>query len=385
MKLLFATVAVAYAQDKRQVLNKDDGDKAAHHASCKNNNNCYLDGQNNSYYQSGPQGGCYCDKACHTKYNDCCHDMEYQCYNGVEDTLCPSAKCYKQNTQWMHGEDPATDIECEMDNDSCLSTRCSARSMTVTLDTELFHANSYKEGSFIELLESGARSLHLNGQQLSNNDWSNNGSGGIVVEVDYAAWSVQPTLTTVNGEPFITYTAKFTSMGNNDDPSNVIEFFVDHTIDASCNYDPEVKVDASFWVNQEDVFMEIAKDGELGEMFDCKFFEDATRKNEIKKHNIVNMGEMLYGQVDSNTVLYGLGYKLSGVVVSDPQNAANTYDVVANAATVNYSVDPVNSQASTGSDIFFEYLSFGFETYGVPNGNQNELKIECQVSLFIEE
>merc|ERR1712025_850362 len=286
---------------------------------------------------------------------------QYQCYNGAEDSLCPSEKCYKQNTQWMHNEDPATDIECEMNHGDCLSTRCSTRSMTVTLDTELFHANSYKAGKFIELLKTGDRTLRLNGQELTDADWSDNGSDGIVVEVDYAKWSVQPFMTTENGKNYINYKASFASMGNDDDTSDVIEFFVDHTIDASCKYDPEVKVDASFWVNQEDVFMNIAEDGKLDELFSCKFFEDADRKNEIKKHNIVNMGEMLYGQVDSDTVLFGLGYELSGVIVSDPQNAANTYDVVANADTVSYSVDPVNSQASTGSDILFEYLSCGFE------------------------
>merc|ERR1711918_153101 len=101
-------------------------------------------------------------------------------------------------------------------------------------------------------------------------------------------------------------------------------------IDASCKYDPEVKVDAKFWVNQEDVFMDIAEEGKLDELFSCKFFEDATRKNEIKSHNIVNMGEMLYGEVDSDTVLFGLGYELTGVVVSDPKDAANTFDVVDN-------------------------------------------------------
>jgi len=257
--------------------------------------------------------------------------------------------------------------------------------MTVTLDTELFHANSYKAGKFIDLLKSGDRTLRLNGQELTNADWSDNGSDGIEVEVDYAKWAIQPTMSTEGNKNFITYTAKFTSMGNDDDESDVIEFFVDHTIDASCKYDAEVKVDASFWVNQEDVFMDIAEDGNLKELFSCKFFEDAARTNEIKTHNIVNMGEMLYGEVDSDTVLFGLGYQLSGVIVSDPKNAANTFDVVGNAATVNYSVNPASSKQSTGSDILFEYLSFGFETYGVPNGNQNELKIECQVNLFIEE
>jgi len=364
------------------VLDEKDGEKAAHHASCGNNNNCYLDGQNNSYFQQGPMGGCYCDEACHTKFNDCCHDMAYQCYNGVEDTLCPSAKCYSQNAQWMHGEN--TSIECAMDNADCLSNSCDIGSMTVNLDTELFHANSYKEGKFIDLLEQGERTLKLNGNALGAGDWSRNGDT-IVVEVNYADLSVQPTWQTDdNGDNFIVYTAQFSSEGNDDDSSDVIEFFVDHTVDASCKYEPNINIDADgFWVNQEDVVMDTYNNGKFEDLFDCKFFEDSARQNQIQSHNIVNMGEMLYATVDSNEVLYGLGYELTSVVVSDPNDASNVFDVTDNAATVNYSVNPSDSKAATGSDIFFEYLSFGFQTYGTPNGNQNELSVKCNVELYI--
>merc|ERR1712021_93645 len=85
-------------------------------------------------------------------------------------------------------------------------------------------------------------------------------------------------------------------------------------------------------------------------------------------HNIVNMGEMLYGVVDADE-LHGLGFKLTAVEVSDPQNAANVYDVTAIAAT--------------GEHVNFEYLSFGFETYGSPNGNQNEINVKCMVELYV--
>jgi len=381
MKLLFATVAVAYAQESRQVLNGDESEKAAGQGQCGVNTNCYLDGQDNSYYQQGPQGGCYCDAACHEKYNDCCSDMKYQCYNGVEDTLCPSAKCYKQNTQWMHEEN--TDITCEMNNADCLSNRCNQDSMKVFLDTELFHANSYKEGKFIDLLASGERTLKMNGVALNNSQWTANGDT-IVVNVNYANFAVQPTWQDNADGKFIVYTARFSSAGNDDDDSDMIEFFVDHTIDATCKYEADIEVLADgFWVNQEDVVMDIYKESELVDLFDCKFFADSARSNQINSHNIVNMGEMIYATVDSDDVLYGLGYKLSSVVVSDPQNDQNVFDVTANAATVNYSVDPASSQTATGSDIFFEYLSFGFQTYGTPNGNQNELSIKCNVELYI--
>merc|ERR1712106_198456 len=89
-------------------------------------------------------------------------------------------------------------------------------------------------------------------------------------------------------------------------------------------------------VNQEDVEMAMASNGDLAANFDCRFYADNDRKDQIMSHNIVNMGEMLYGVVDADE-LHGLGFKLTAVEVSDPQNAANVYDVTANAATVNYS------------------------------------------------
>merc|ERR1712021_51606 len=125
-----------------------------------------------------------------------------------------------------------------------------------------------------------------------------------------------------------------------------------------------------------------SSNGDLAANFDCRFYADNDRKDQIMSHNIVNMGEMLYGVVDADE-LHGLGFKLTAVEVSDPQNAAHVYDVTANAATVNYSVDPSDAMAATGEHVNFEYLSFGFEAYGSPNGNQNEINVKCMVELYV--
>merc|ERR1712123_14342 len=365
MKLLFAVAAVAFGQDapasttaaapaQQPRTPKDQENKGALDGSCGNNNACYLGG----------------------------HDMTYQCYNGVEDTLCPSTKCYTQNTQWMH--DANTDIQCTMDNAECLKNSCKVGSMKVELDTELFHTNQYIPGEFIDLLASGDRTLEMNGQPLSNGDWTAVGNM-IVVNVNYANNNGTPTMFKVGNKNFIKYGITFQSMGNDDDSSSMIEFFVDHKVTADCVYPADIDIEADgFWINQEDVEMATEGTAELKKQFDCKFYADSARSDQIMAHNIVNMGEMLYAEVDSKP-LHGLGYHLTGVQVSDPQNAANVYEVAdaANVATVSYSVNPTSSKSPTGANIFFQYLSFGFETYGVPNGNQNEVNVKCNVELYV--
>ena len=54
-----------------------------------------------------------------------------------------------------------------------------------------------------------------------------------------------------------------------------------------------------FIVNQEDVNAVADAMGKFDDTFDCKFYEDENRQNQILSNNIVNMGEMIYGQVES--------------------------------------------------------------------------------------
>jgi hypothetical protein len=376
MKLLFAAIAAATAQQGPPRTAKGDENKGANDGSCTNNGNCYLAGRNDSFHQEGPNGGCYCDAACYTQFNDCCHDMQYQCYNGED--LCPSTKCYTQNTQWVSGD---TDIQCAMTNSACLENTCSMSGMVVKLDVELFHTNGQDAAAFVDQLTNGTRDLSMNGTPLANGSWSASGNT-ITVKVNYADDNVTPTMSEKNGKNFINYGVQFASNGNA--PGfETIEFYVDTKIEAECEYPADVMVEADgFWVNQEDVEMAMANNGDLAANFDCRFYADNDRNDQIMSHNIVNMGEMLYGVVDADE-LHGLGFKLTAVEVSDPQNAANVYDVTANAATVNYSVDPSDAMAATGEHVNFEYLSFGFETYGSPNGNQNEINVKCMVELYV--
>jgi len=378
MKLTFAVIAVAAAQ--RDVLTHDKSLKAAHHASCSVNSECDTSGRNDTTIQRGPHGHCYCDKACHTQFNDCCHDMKYQCYNGEND-LCPSTKCYEQNETWMHGQD--TSIVCTMNNKDCLKTTCSMTGMTVKLDPELFHTNAENSATFAQQLENGDRNLKMDGVALTSSQWSTS-NGFIVVDIDYSTYGITPTLDTTGPAKMINYGVQFISEGNAGDDSDVIEFYVDTTVNADCSYPADVMIEADgFWVNQEDVEMDLSEEGQLSSQCHCKFFANSDRDNQIMSHNIVNMGEMLYGEVSCNE-MHGLSYELTKVEVSDPKDGNNLYDVAAaaNKATVNYSVTPADAKAATGTDIDFEYLSFGFESYG-GGGNQNEVNVKCFVTLTV--
>lgn len=306
--------------------------------------------------------------------------MKYQCYNGEND-LCPSTKCYEQNETWMHGQD--TSIVCTMNNKDCLKTTCSMTGMTVKLDPELFHTNAENSATFAQQLENGDRNLKMDGVELTSSQWSTS-NGFIVVHIDYSTYGITPTLDTTGPAKMINYGVQFISEGNAGDGSDVIEFYVDTTVNADCSYPADVMIEADgFWVNQEDVEMDLSEEGQLSSQCHCKFFANSDRDNQIMSHNIVNMGEMLYGEVSCNE-MHGLSYELTKVEVSDPKDGNNLYDVAAaaNKATVNYSVTPADAKAATGTDIDFEYLSFGFESYG-GGGNQNEVNVKCFVTLTV--
>merc|ERR1712115_85255 len=152
-------------------------------------------------------------------------------------------------------------------------------------------------------------------------------------------------------------------------------------VEASCAYNSKVVVNADgFWVNQEDVDAAGSAMGKLDETFNCKFYDDEARSNQILSNNIMNMGEMIYGQVTSDA-LTGPSYELVGVTVTNANNLAMSYPVINGgvpSADVHASSD---GSAETGQSVNFSYLSFGFESD--TGTNQNDLNIECAVNLFI--
>merc|ERR1711937_650176 len=289
--------------------------------------------------------------------------------------ICPSRKCYTQNQGWM----PGKDITCDMTNPDCLNVSCSSNSIKPTFDTELFHTNLENEDSFMEQLESGHREMWYNGNKLELNApcGFTVSADGVHIDWAYDLCNISPTM---DDNEDIVYSVSLSSPGNAPGYPT-IEFYVDTAVEASCAYNSKVVVNADgFWVNQEDVDAAGSAMGKLDETFHCKFYDDEARSNQILSNNIVNMGEMIYGQVTSGS-LTGLSYELVGVTVTNANNLAMSYPVINGgvpSADVHASSD---GSAETGQSVNFSYLSFGFETD--TGSNQNEINIECAVDLFV--
>merc|ERR1719461_1317640 len=120
--------------------------------------------------------------------------------------------------------------------------------------------------------------------------------------------------------------------------------------------------------------------GKLGDTFAYKFYSDAALNNQILNNNIVNMGEMIYGQVTSDS-LTGLSYELVGVTVTNANNLAMSYPVIDDGVPSPDVHASSDGSAQTGQSVNFSYLSFGFESE--TGTNQNEINIECAVDLFV--
>ena len=180
-----------------------------------------------------------------------------------------------------------------------------------------------------------------------------------------------------NGNKII-YSVHIESPGS--DASKVIEFYVDHRAEASCEYNTDIELQGDgFWVNQEDVEAFEEGSGDLASQFDCEFFSDPGRTKQIQEDNIVNMGDTLYGHVKSLNPLAGLSYELTDVVVSQgSQSFAVINNGVPDFATVQAESD---GQSVTGNNIDFSWMSFGFSSN--PGDNQNKLTIQCNVAVSL--
>ena len=299
--------------------------------------------------------------------------VDWKCHEDWD--ICPSNTCYTQSEGWT----PGKEVSCEMTNSDCLNVSCSSGSIKANFSADLFHTNLENEGSFMDQLESGHREMWYNGNKLDLNApcGFTLTPDGVQIDWSYELCNVTPTM---NANDQIVYSVSLSSPGNA--PGyQTIEFYVDSGIEASCVYDNKVTVNADgFWVNQEDVAAAGDAMGKFRDIFDCKFYADEALKNQILSNNIVNMGEMIYGQVTSKT-LAGLSYELVGVTVSNANNLDMSFPVINDGVPNSDLKATSEGSALTGQSVAFSYLSFGFESE--TGTNQNELEIECAVDLFI--
>jgi len=325
-------------------------------------------------------------------------EFNWQCRSYGND-ICPSkftagdedSGCYVQSSAWQ----PGKEVSCSMDNAACLTTTCSADSISSFFRGDLFHVNSKHDGTFMEQLQQKIRKLRRTdtGDILVENDpcgYTVNGAG-VEINWDYEQCNVAPSMK--NGK--IAYGVSIQALGNDADEDNTIEFYVDLDATAECLYDPEIDLEASFFINQEDVDAETSKYGSLVDNFNCLFFEDEQAKNQIKDHNIVNMGERIYGRVRSKKNTYGLIYKLQRVTFTDASgkitpppkfhvigggSGGQGSTVVQAAVQKSKHVPNKPYWRRVGKNMKFSFLSFGFENLS----EQNEVDIKCRVKISID-
>jgi hypothetical protein len=331
-------------------------------------------------------------------------DFNWQCRSYGND-ICPSkfdgsadSGCYTQSSPWQ----PGKDVTCSMDNTECLTTTCLADGISTFFRGDLFHVNSKHEGTFMEQLQQGIRVLKRKdtGDVLQDvMDPNNIGAtcgyhivdGGVQLNWNYAQCGIAPTMK--NG--MISYGITIQAFGNDADSDPMIEFYVDFDASAECLYDPEIDIDpVGFYVNQEDVDAEISKYGELKKNFDCVFFEDSKAKNQIMDHNIVNMGERIYGRLRSKgNAGYGLIYKLQRVTFTDASGKTGTPPASFNVIGGGKGSKVVQAKVQKskyipkkkywrpmGEKMKFSFLSFGFENLD----EQNPVDVKCHIKVNID-
>lgn len=310
----------------------------------------------------------------------------------ASNSICPSnydgqnanSGCYSQSEEWA----PGKDVTCSMENDACLTVTCGVGNIDAFLRHDLFQTNLKHADQIMEQLANGERKLYINNAEVDVDDPDCGVTfedEGIRVNWNYAACGVSPSMgQDDNGDDVIIYSISAKSPGNSGDSSDDIEFYVDTTVAASCEYDPVIDVEAEgFNVNQEDVNAAGGSYASLATLFSCKFYSDEDRTDELGENSIVNMGSMIYGSADSqNTGGYGLQFKMTRVTFCDDSgNGDSCFRVVEGG----HGADIVSAAVASpkfrevGAKIPFRFHSFGFED----NSNQNMMSITCRIRLEV--
>ena len=172
----------------------------------------------------------------------------------------PESGCYTQSPAvWSEN----TPVSCSMDNVACMDVTCESGGLSAFFREDLFHTNSEDGRTFVQQLVAGKRKLkRSNGVDVLENQPCGFEvvDGGIRVNMNYDECQVLPTMT---ASGMIQYSVTVVADGNDADQSKVIEMYIDLDTTASCQYDPEIEIDAAFWVNQEDTEMAISGLGDL--------------------------------------------------------------------------------------------------------------------------
>ena len=273
-------------------------------------------------------------------------------------------------------------IRCNMVNSECLKVNCEFDRLQAEFRHDLFDNNPDQQ-DFLDQIENGTKELlGLDGQPLGGDCGFTVGTGtftGKSLNIDWSYEDCSHLMTVGLENEEVVYSVTLTVSGEDGDGDDRIEFYVDHRFGATCNYPASITIDNNFWVNQEDVEASQSATGKLADEFTCDFYSNEERTSRIDSHNIVNMGDTIWGQVTSKA-LPGLSYELTQVTVSDAVDPALSFNVIENAAPVNTVRSSVDNEQFTGNKLNFDWMSFGFQG----KSDQNQLKIQCNVELTLD-
>lgn len=317
------------------------------------------------------------------------------------ENICPSkyetgndqSGCYEQSSIWSES---TNNVECEFKNSACLKITCNADGLDATFRHDLFHEHN---GDFQTQLAAGNRwLLKKDGSDLEPISTDPKCGYEIVSGGVRLNWKYKDCLQYMNLEEnngMIEYSVTLNAPGNDPDANDELEFYVDTKTKATCAYDPNIELDASFWVNQEDVEAAGVGNGTMDELFKCAFYTQKPIKkaNKIRKDNIVNMGQTIYGvamvkRKSGQPLLtndFGLWYELRQVRFCDASNPGpdqKCVNVINNAQGLN-AIAATMPRKTLIKDMkkrtVFHFMSFGFEG----NANQNALDITCSIRLTV--
>ena len=314
--------------------------------------------------------------------------------------ICPSkyvtnddqSGCYEQDFVWG----PSENVECEFKNPACLKVQCHADGIDATFRHDLFHEHN---GDFTTQLAAGDRWLVKKDGTLLEPTSTDPLCGytivpdGVKISWKYTDCHQYMNLAENNG--MIEYSVTLSSPGHEPNVNGQLEFYVDTNTKATCAYDPNIELDASFWVNQEDVEAAGVGNGTMDELFKCAFYTQRPLKKmyRIKSDSIVNMGQTIWGAAmvkrkNGQPLLtndFGLWYELRQVRFCDASNpgptqkCVNVIDDAQGLNAISATTQPQTIKKDMKKKSIFSFMSFGFEG----NANQNALDITCSIRLIV--
>ena len=189
-----------------------------------------------------------------------------------------------------------------MVNGDCAPFTCLSNRVVGKLRYDLFDQNEYALDLRDALsAEKGStwpyhRFFTVGGHELINSTECTFHIGDEFFEFDFELGECGAQLKMDTDAKVITYGYLFEL---NDEFDGTIEFFVDNTIQIDCAYNTELTLDASsMFINQEDTVVTTQAHGQLQDNFNLRVYADSQYKNEVKEHNILNMGQVVYVAVE---------------------------------------------------------------------------------------